>query len=75
MARATRKNRSIRMLNREWAEVEAAARVESERRGDHIEPGTLARELTLKGARRINVRAALLSAAARNTVESLAGVA
>lgn len=62
MARRLRKNRSIRMSNAEWGELVKAAGYESSRRPDPVDPGTLARELTLRAARRINARAAMLSA-------------
>lgn len=58
MADILRKNRTIRMSDREWREVEAAARRESERRGESVEPGTLVRRLVLRAVRRINARLA-----------------
>ncbi len=64
MAKSIRKNRSIKFHDAEWREVIRAARHESDRRGgDPIEPRTLGRELILRGARRINARAAQLAAA------------
>jgi hypothetical protein len=61
VAKRVRKNRSVRMTNLEWGEVITAASHETRRRGETVEAGTLARELSVRGARRINARASLLA--------------
>ena len=60
MPKKVRKNRSVRMHDREWKEVEHAAEHESRRRPEPVEAATLARELILRGARNINARASRL---------------
>ena len=44
---------AFRLTTAQRRDIDRAAKIESQRRGEFVEPGALARELTLQGVERI----------------------